>query len=81
MPRTALGSARLERIRKQQRLDKTIDKWRIAVIDQALPKHMERIDVIMKKNFKRFEIRRGVLLRVIEEDGEKLRERSTGKKF
>lgn len=74
---TGQGLAQLElrEVRRMQRADNLIERWRIAVIDQRLPsKVMSQKDLTMKRNFNQLQIIRGVLYRVVEEDGENLKQ-------
>ena len=53
-------------IRRAQREDKTIERWRIAVLDGTLPKtFMEKEDLTIKKQLKKFKVKRGILYRTL----------------
>ena len=66
-----MAQIELREIRKQQRLDRVIEKWRIAVIDKRMPSSiMSKHDLIMKRQYKHFVMKRGVLYKSIKEDGE-----------
>ena len=55
-----LAQKELREIRRAQREDPQIDKWRIAVIDKQIPhKYLTGHDLTMKKQFKNFRIKRG----------------------
>lgn len=58
----ALAQKELREIRRAQRQDEIIEKWRIATIDQALFLHRRG------GQFKYFKIKRGVLFRTIREE-------------
>ena len=56
-----------------QRQDQLIEKWRKAVIDKQLPTNIwNSDDLIMKKQFKNFKMKRGLLFRTITEDKEEI---------
>ncbi|KAH3852867.1 hypothetical protein DPMN_095388 [Dreissena polymorpha] len=64
-----LGQKELREIRQKQRHDPLIDRWRKAVIDQKIPtKFNSKQDSIMRKQFKHFKIKRGILFRNIKEE-------------
>ncbi|XP_053372981.1 uncharacterized protein LOC123532109 [Mercenaria mercenaria] len=68
-PGQPMAQIEMREIRRKQREDPIIDKWRIAVIDKTIPtKCYNKKDQIMKKNFDRLKIKRGILFREIEED-------------
>ena len=72
-PSVPMAQVEMREIRRKQMTDKVIGKWRIATIDkQTLDKTFTKQDMIMKRNFKHFTIKRGILFRVVEEDEEKI---------
>ena len=55
-----------QKIRRAQREDKTIEHWRIAVLDGKLPKTiLEKEDPTMKKQLKKLKVKRGILYRTL----------------
>lgn len=63
-PSQSLAQKDLREIRRAQRSDNIIDRWRIAVIDKKMPKRvLVREDLSMKKQFKNLTVKRGVLYR------------------
>jgi transposase InsO family protein len=72
-PGTPMAQVEMREIRRNQMADRVIGKWRIAVIDgQQIEKTFTKEDQIMKRNFKSFRIKRGILFREIEENEEKI---------
>ena len=69
-PGKSMAQIDLRKIRKQQRMDPLIDKWRIATIDKIIPQCFSREDQIMKKQFSNFVIKRVILFRKIRENDE-----------
>ena len=68
-PGCPLAQKELREIRTAQRQDKLIDKWRIACIDKRLPKYLDlKDDLAMRKQYKNFSIKRGILFRNLRED-------------
>jgi hypothetical protein len=67
-PETPMAQIEMREIRQNQRQDETIERWRRAVIDNKLPsKNINRDDVLMRRNFKNFKMKRGILYRHLEE--------------
>jgi hypothetical protein len=70
-PMQPIAQLELREIRKAQRQDQLIEKWRIATIDKTLPQFNTLPgDIIMKKNFENFIIKRGILYRNLHENEE-----------
>ena len=68
-PGQTLAQRDLREIRKAQRNDDLMDKWRIAIIDQKIPNKMtSREDFTMPKQYRNFKLNRGVLFRVFKVD-------------
>ena len=68
-PGQVLAQKEMLEIRKAQRNDVLIDKWRRAVIDNKIPQeYMKGHDLTMKKQFKKFIMKRAILFRQIKED-------------
>ena len=66
-----MAQIELREIRKQQRLDNVIERWRIAVIDRRIPsKNLTKKDIIRRKQFRHFTMKRGILYRTIKDEGE-----------
>jgi len=66
-----LAQKELRDIRTEQRHDKLIEKWRRATIDKKLPKgFMTKDDLAMRKQFKHLKMKRGLLVRQVEDKGE-----------
>ena len=66
---TQMAQVELREIRKQQMQDSVIGKWRVATIDRKIiDKTFNKQDMVMKKNFKHFKIKRGLLFREIIEN-------------
>ena len=66
-----MAQIELREIKKQQRLDNVIERWRIAVIDRRIPsKNLTKKDIIMRKQFRHFTMKRGILYRTIKDEGE-----------
>ena len=73
IPGTTMAQLELREIRKSQMQDNIIGKWRLAVIDnKVIDKTYTKQDITMRKNFKHFNIKRGVLFRVIKDDEKKI---------
>ena len=68
-PGTPMAQIEMREIRRRQRQDNTIETWRRAVIDKTLPrKNWNRDDILMRRNFRNFRMRRGILYRHLEEE-------------
>ena len=68
-PGQPLAQKEMLEIRRAQRQDRTIDKWRIAVIDKQLPSSFSsKEDLCFRKQYKNLIIRRGILFRVLKEE-------------
>ena len=66
-----MAQIELREIRKQQRLDNVIERWRIALIDRRIPsKNLTKEDIIMRKQFRHFTMKKGILYRTIKDEGE-----------
>ena len=66
-----MAQIELREIRRQQRLNKVIERWRIAVIDKRMPSRIvTKEDLIMKRHFSHFIMKRGVLYKKLKEDTE-----------
>jgi len=64
-----LAQKELREIRRMQRQDQFIDRWRKYKIDETIPSvFMTKNDFIMKKQFNNFKIKRGILYRVIHDE-------------
>ena len=56
-------------VRKTQREDELIERWRKAVIDNTVPRNVySKEDLTMKKQFKNFRMKRGILFRNVQDD-------------
>ena len=65
-PGQTLAQKELREVRRAQREDRVIEKWRIALIDQTIPKNViTKEDLSMRKQYKNFHMKRGVLYRKI----------------
>lgn len=75
-PSQPMAQIEISQLRKSQREDSMIGKWMRAVVDQHLPDkhHMSKEDQIMRKNFSRFRIVRGVLYREIQDGDNKIQQ-------
>jgi len=72
-PGTTLAQKDMQKIRQAQRADPLIDKWRIAVIDEKIPTNfMMKGDLTMRKQFKNFRMKRGIMFRVVKDQAEEL---------
>jgi len=72
-PSQPMAQIEMTEIRRRQRQDYTIEKWRKAVIDQKLPLgHFNKGDQIMKKHFHNLKMKRGILFRTAEENNQKI---------
>jgi len=72
-PGQMLAQKELKEIRRQQRNDTLIDRWRCYVIDGRFPeKHLRKEDLAMRKQFKSFFVRRGILFRKVKNDTEEI---------
>ena len=68
-PGQILAQRDVREIRKAQRNDGLIDKWRIAVIDKKIPSKLTtREDLTMRKQYRNLKLNRGVLFRMLKED-------------
>jgi len=68
-PGQLLAQKEMTEIRKAQRSDPLIEKWRRAVIDNKIPDGFSKgDDLTMRKQFKKFKMKRGILFREILED-------------
>ena len=68
-PGQVLAQKEMLEIRRAQRNDTLIEKWRRAVIDNKIPQeYMRGDDLTMKKQFKKFKMKRGILFRQIKEE-------------
>ena len=68
-PGQTLAQKELKEVRRAQREDRVIAKWRIAVIDQTIPKNLITKEVLsMRKQNKNFHMKRGVLYRKIKDE-------------
>ena len=66
-PGQPMAQIEMREIRRKQREDKLIDRWRIAVIDNRVPtQNLSKHDVIMKKQFQHLRMKRGILFRTIQ---------------
>ena len=69
VPGQPLAQKELREVRRRQREDPLIEKWRKAVIDQQLPRYTSgREDTTMKRHFKSFTMKRGVLYKTLKKD-------------
>jgi transposase InsO family protein len=67
-PGQPLAQLEMREIRSAQRNDTLIERWRKAVIDNKLPSgYLKNDDLTMKKQFKNFCIKRGILFRKFKE--------------
>lgn len=69
-PGTPMAQIEMREIRRSQREDPVIGRWTRATMDRRLPnmRHQtDKLDVIMRKNFKYFSMKRGVLYREVKE--------------
>ena len=65
-----LAQKDMREIRRAQRNDNLIDRWRCAVIDKNIPKRfLMKEDLTMRKQFRNFTIKRGIIFRVVQEGG------------
>lgn len=62
-PGHEMAQVEFREIRRSQREDVTIERWRRAVLDQKIPQTTGKEDIVMKKNFSNFVMRRGILYR------------------
>ena len=59
----SLAQREVREVRRAQREDALIDRWRIAVIDKRVPTNVYgKEDLTMKKQYKNFKMKRGLLL-------------------
>lgn len=67
-----LAQIEMREIRRMQRLDKLVDRWRIATIDQKIPVQLyTNEDRTMKKQFPHLYTKRGILFRKVQDpDGD-----------
>ena len=73
IPGQTLSLKELREVRRLQREDPMIEKWRKAVIDKRLPKNIwSNDDLTMRKQFKNFKMKRGLLFRVVREQEEEI---------
>ena len=68
IPGQSLSLKELREVRKMQRQDPLIEKWRRAVIDGVIPRNVWDNQDLTKKQFKSLKMKRGLLFRVICED-------------
>ena len=60
----------LRELRKKQRQDKFIDRWRIATSDKRIPsRNITKHDYAMRKNFNHLVMETGVLYRRVQQEG------------
>ena len=63
-PGQPIAQKELREIRRAQREDKLIDRWRIAVTDKRIPSTtISKDDLIMRKQYRNFILKRGILYR------------------
>ena len=68
-----IAQKELREIRRAQREDKLIDRWRIAVIDKKIPNTtISKDDLIMRKQYWSFTLKRGILYRTLKEDDQEI---------
>lgn len=73
-PGQVMAQVEFREIRKSQREDKVVDRWRRAVLDKKIPKNnLSKEDIVMRRYYKNFIMKRGVLYRKLE-DGDIIRE-------
>jgi len=69
-PGQVLAQKEMTDIRNAQRDDKLIEKWRRAVLDDKIPEtYMKGDDLTMKKQFRKFKMKRGILFRQVLDEG------------
>ena len=62
-----MAQIELRELRREQRRDPMIEKWRIATIDKKMPRLVVgKEDFQMKRNFENFRMKRGILYRLSE---------------
>ena len=75
IPGQSLALKEVREIRRMQRQDQLIEKWRKAVIDKQIPNNVwSSDDLTMKKQFKNFQMKRGLLFRTIIEDNTEIQQ-------
>ena len=63
----------LREVRRLQREDPLIEKWRKAVVDKRLPRNIwNNDDLTLRKQFKNLRMKRGLLFRVVREQEEEI---------
>ncbi|XP_060575985.1 uncharacterized protein LOC132733359 [Ruditapes philippinarum] len=68
-PSQPMAQIEFREIRRKQRQDPMIEKWRRAIIDKKLPpKSWDRDDTIMKRVYDKLHLKRGILYKHIEKD-------------
>ena len=72
-PGQPIAQKDLREIRRAQREDKLIDRWRIAVIDKRIPNTtISKDDLIMRKQYRNYILKRGILYRILMEDDQEI---------
>ena len=68
-PGQSLAQREVREVRRAQREDALIDRWRIAVIDKRVPTNVYgKEDLTMKKQYKNFKMKRGILFRTVKDE-------------
>lgn len=70
-----LAQKELREIRRMQKSDSLIERWRVSVIDQAVQQtHPAKADLTMKKQFKNLFMKHGILFRKVLDGDEKIQQ-------
>ena len=65
-----MAQIELRELRRQQRQDKCIDRWRIATLDKRIPtRNLTKDDYALRKTFNHLVMKRGVLYRKVQQEG------------
>ena len=68
-PGQSLAQREVREVRRAQREDELIDRWRIAVIDKRVPTNVYgKEDLMMKKQYKNYKMKRGILFRTVKDE-------------
>ena len=68
-----LAQKEFREIRRAQRSDNLVERWRRAVLDKRIPdNYLTKNDITMKKQFKHLKMKRGILFRTVEDNGKEI---------
>ena len=67
-PGHEMAQVEFRTVRKHQREDATIGKWIKAVLDDTIPTSTTKEDVVMRKSFRNFILKRGIIYRKCHQD-------------